>query len=141
VKCDWTSSRCDGPLHETGSLTQRGLVTVVDDLASPGRALEVGVDLGLDELGQEPPGRVPEVVVWVVQDAEGWAGDRQGSRPSHGGVFFGQFGRSVILRFTRDTPPSSTSGHSSIDERMVIPRLPLCDSQPVLFVLDGMMHY
>ena len=59
----WTSigadAGLDGPLGE---------VAVADDLAAPGVVLEVGVgvdpggDLGLDGLGQQPSGPVPEEV-------------------------------------------------------------------------------
>ena len=101
---DVAQAGLDGPLGE---------MAVADDLASPGLVLEVGVgvdpggDLGLDGLGQQPPGPVPEEVGQDVLGAGRWPGDRQGSRLIHGGVLLGHFGRLVVLRFTKGTPPKS----------------------------------
>ena len=94
----------DGPLGE---------VAVADDLASPGGIFDMGMvvdpggDLGLDGLGQEPPGPVPEEIGRGVLGAGRWPGDRQGGRLLHGGVLLDHFGRMVVLRFAKGTPPKS----------------------------------
>ena len=97
----------DGPLGE---------VAVADDLAAPGVVLEVGVgvdpggDLGLDGLGQEPPGPVPEEVGEdVLAGCQGHDPDL-GCRLIHGGVLLGLVGLGVLFSdcITKDTPPPFT---------------------------------
>jgi hypothetical protein len=52
-------------------------------------------------------------MLWTRIDSGGvlgaghWPGDRQGSRPFHGGVLLDDFGRLVVLRFTEGSPPKS----------------------------------
>jgi hypothetical protein len=65
-----------------------GQVAVADDLESPRLIFQVGIgvgpggNLGLDGLGQEPPGLVAEDVGQDILGARDWPGDRQGSRLS-----------------------------------------------------------
>jgi hypothetical protein len=44
----------------------------------------------------------------VVVTVSRWPHDRWGCRLLHGGVLLGHFGRLVVWRFTKGTPPSST---------------------------------
>ncbi|WZP01040.1 caspase family protein [Isosphaeraceae bacterium EP7] len=69
--------------------------------------VDPGEDLGLDGLGQETSGAVPQEVGQDVLDAGHWPGDWEGCRLFHGGVLLGHFGRLVVLRFTKGTPPKS----------------------------------
>lgn len=90
-----------------------GQIAIADHLTSPGLVLEVSVrfdpggDFGLVGLGEEPPGPVSQEVGQDVSATGHWPGDRQGCRLIHGGVLPDHFGRLVVLRFTKGTPPSS----------------------------------
>ena len=86
---DLAEAGLDGPLGE---------VAVADDLASPGLVPVMGVgvdpggDLGLDGLGQEPPGPVPEDLGQHVRPLrQGHDADVDG-RLVHGGVLLGLVG-------------------------------------------------
>ncbi len=109
----WTLGCLTSEVPEAGLDGPLGEMAVADDLASPGLVLEMGMgldpqgDLGLDGLGQEPPGPVSEEVGQGVLGGGHWPGDRQGSRLFHGGVLLDHFGRLVVLRFTKGTPPKS----------------------------------
>ena len=84
----------DGPL---------GQVAVADDLAASPVVLEVGVgvdpggDLGLDGLGQQASGPVPEEVgEHVLARGQGHDAD-VGGRLAHGGVLLGLVGHRCAL--------------------------------------------
>ena len=92
----WTSigpdAGLDGPLGE---------MAVADHLLAPGLVLEVGVvvdpggDLGLDGLGEHPPGPVPEDLGEdVLAGGQGHDAD-VGGRLVHGGVLLGLVGHMV----------------------------------------------
>src|SRR5262249_27442794 len=102
---DGSDAGQDGPL---------GQVAVADDLlaARPvlevGPLVEVGGDLGLDGLGEQGAGPPAQDVGQGVVARGRWPGDGDGCRLIHGGVLLGHFGRLVVWRFTKGTPPSST---------------------------------
>jgi hypothetical protein len=73
-----------------------------------GVGLDPGGDLDLDGLGQEAPGSSAEEVGQGVARRGRRHEVGRGGRLIHGGVLLGHFGRSVVWRFTKGTPPSSS---------------------------------
>jgi site-specific DNA recombinase len=98
---------------EAGLDRSLGRGAVADDQATPGPVPHVGMpidpigDLGLDGLGQELAGSAPKEFGQDVLAPGRWPGDREGCRLIHGGVLLGHFGRLVVSRFTKGTPPKS----------------------------------
>jgi hypothetical protein len=91
----------DFDVAESGLDGASGEVAVADDLLATGVVLVVGVgvdvggDLGLDGLGQHPPGPVPEQVGQdVVARRQGHDAD-VGGRLAHGGILLGLVGQMV----------------------------------------------
>ena len=96
VLLDWdlTDAGLDGSLGE---------MAIADHLPAPGVILEVGVGLdpgggfGLDGLGQQPAGAVPEDLGEdVLAGGQGHDAD-VGGRLVHGGVLLGLVGQMVCL--------------------------------------------
>ena len=101
--CGHTSNR----VAQSPSFRNSRPMRVADDLAVPRLVKRGRRTRGRNGLGEKPAGRVAEELGQDVSGIARWPADRQRSGLFHGGVLLGDFGRLVVLRSTKGTPPKS----------------------------------